>query len=205
MFIVSCSINQAIIAVGAWSVAIPMITAPEDGLAVDRNFRVDNANLYFGSWGSFIFAMFLLASVGNERGVSGARDAFARRWLWLIVSSLVVMAACSRMFDGLCANRYMTGGEYCNELKVGVSLSVVSAVVAGIMTALLWLTPERVPIGVVGAFLCLCMLTMWGVMVAYLTFDYGPGASVGNIFFGTWISAILTLDLFVCYATTWLN
>ena len=182
-----------------------IVTAPEDGLAVDQNFRVDNANLYFGSWGSFIVAVFLLASIGNERGVSGARDAFAKRWLWLIVSSLVVMAACSRMFDGICAgNRFTKDGEFCNELKVGVSLSVVSAVVAGIMTALLWLTPERIPIGMVGAFLCLIMLTIWGVMVAHLTFDYGPGSSVGNIFFGTWISAILTLDLFVCYAATWL-
>lgn len=194
------------VAVGVWIFALPMITTPDDGLAVDQNFRVDNANLYFASWGSFIFAMFLLASVGNERGVSAARDSFARRWLWLIVSSLVVMAACSRMFEGICkGNRFIEGGEYCNELKVGVSLSVVSAVIAGIMTLLLWLAPERVPIDILGAFLCLGMLVLWGTMVHFMTFDYGPGATVGNIFFGTWLSGILTLDLFVCYVSTWLN
>lgn len=196
----------AMIVVCVWIFALPMITTPDEGLSVDRNFRVDNANLYFASWGSFIFAMILLASVGNERGVSAARDSFARRWLWLVVSSLVVMAASSRYFGGVCQNNiYMRNGEFCNELKVGVTLSVVSAFVAGVMTLLLWFTPERIPIEMVGGYLCMCMLVLWGAMVAFLTFDYGPGATVGNIFFGVWISAIVTLDLFVCYATTRMN
>lgn len=190
--------------VGCWIFALPMVSTTDEGLAVDQNFRIDNANLYFACWGSFIVAMYLVASVGNERGtMMASRDVFARRWLWLIISSLVVMAASSRYYDGVCANhRTMTGSEFCSELKSGVALSVVSAIIAGIMTILLWLTPERLPVDMIGIFFCLCTLIIWGLLVAWLTFDYGPGATVGNIFFGTWISAILALDLFVSYATT---
>jgi hypothetical protein len=177
-----------------------MITTPDDGLAVNHNFQIDNANLYFSSWGAFMFALLLLASVGNERGVSAGRDAFARRWLWLVVSSLVVMAASSRMFDGVCQNnQFNMRGEFCRELKLGISLGVVSAVIAGVMTLLMYFSPSMIPMDFMGMFLCVCVMVLWGVLVAYLTFDNGPASTVGNLFFGVWVSAILALDLGVCY------
>ena len=176
-----------------------MISTPYDGLAVNQNFAIDNANLYFAAWGAFIFAMLLLASVGNERGVSGARDSFARRWLWLIVSSMVVMVGSSRMFDSVCQNNRFEG-EFCSELKMGIALGVISAVIAGIMTLLLWFSPDIIPLDTVGFFFCLCMMAIWATLVAFMTFDDGPGSTVGNLFFGVWLSAILSLDLGVCYA-----
>ncbi|CAB9500714.1 expressed unknown protein [Seminavis robusta] len=195
---------MAFICVAVWSIGLPMITTPNDGLAVNHNYLVDDANLYFSSWGAFIFSLIVLAGVGNERGVSAGRDTYARRWFWLVVASFVVMAAASRMFDGSCAGNPYRNKEFCNELKMGVSLSVVSAVIAGIMTLLMWFTPVFVPIHVVGVFFCLCVMVIWCVLVAYLTFDGGPASTVGNLFFGVWFSAIISLDLGMCYAMSYL-
>jgi hypothetical protein len=181
-----------------------MITTPDDGLAVNHNFQIDNANLYFASIGAFIVALFLFGSVSNERGVGG-RDSIARRWLWLVVSSLVVMSASSRMYDTVCNNnQFQVGGEFCNELKLGIAMSVVSAVIAGVMTLILWVSPAFLPLDMMGAFLALVVLVIWGVLVSYLTFDDGPASFVGNLFFGVWFSAILSLDLGVCYAMIFL-
>ncbi|CAB9500716.1 expressed unknown protein [Seminavis robusta] len=209
---------MALICVVAWSSVLPMLTDPDDGLAVNHNFQMADANLYFASWGSFIVALVLLVGVGKERGASvGKHDVFAQRWLWLIVSSLVVMGATSRMFGQVCAEdekeddqrgndklRFLRKVDSCTELKVGIALSVVSAVIGLLMVILMRFTPARIPIQKLGAFLCLCMMAIWGVMVSYMTFDGGPATSVGNLYFGVWISGILSLDLGVCYAMSFL-
>lgn len=196
----------SIICVGCWIFALPMITTPDDGLAVNHNFQIDNANLYFSSWGAFMFAMLLLASLGNERGFGANQGGVARRWLWLTVSSMVVMAASSRMFGAVCANnQFRSDGEFCRELKMGISLGVISALFAGFMTFVLWFSPELPMLGWVGAIFSIFMLVIWGVLVAYLTFDEGPGSAVGNLFFGVWVSAIIALDLGVCYFMGYLS
>ena len=181
-----------------------MITTPDDGLAVNGNFEVDNANLYFSSVGAFVVSLLLFGSVSNERGVGG-QDSIARRWLWLLVSSLVVMSASSRMFDTKCQTYppYFDS-EKCKELKLGIAMSVVSAVLAGVMTLVLWFTPSFLPLDMMGAFLALVMMVIWGILVTYLTFDEGPANFVCNLFFGVWFSAILSLDLGVCYAIIFL-
>ena len=179
-----------------------MITTPDDGLAVNHNFIIDSANLYFASWGAFIFALILLASVSNERGIQASRDGFARRWFFLCMSSIIVMAASSRMFEAVCAHRnsqFQVESEFCKELKLGISLGVVSAVIAMFMLLLMYTGPDAAPLGAVGAFFALCCMAMHFCLVAFLTFDNGPGSTVGNLFFSVWASAILALDLGICY------
>lgn len=175
-----------------------MITAPEDGLAV-RNFQIVDANLYFSSWAAFMFGLFILASVGNERGVNAARDTYAKRYIWLIVSSLVVVTAASRMFDQRCDTAQKEEHEYCKELKLGIGLGVTSAVICCIMALFVFFSPAIIPLDTVGLFMAMALIAIWATLVAYLTFENGPAKVVGNLFFGVWVSAILSIDLAVCY------
>ena len=199
-------------AVGAWVFGIPMITSPndgdngsaEDGLAV-MNFRIIDANLYFASWGAFIFALWILASVMSQRFVGSERAASSNSWVMLIVASIIVMASASRMFDQRCDREIYKDTEYCKELKMGISLSVVSAVVAGIMSLLLYLSPDVIPIEIVGLVLAIGCVVIWGVLLAKLTFGKGPGSVVGNLYFSTWASAILAFDLVVRYVTSFIS
>lgn len=42
----------------------------------------------------------------------------------------------------------------------------------------------------------LLQLVLWCFGVGYITFGTSPGSTIGNLFFGTWISFILTVFLF---------
>lgn len=190
--------TQGIVAVGVWIFGIPMITSPEDGLAV-KNFVISDANLYFASWGALIFALWILASVFSERCVSASRESYSKRWMWLIVSSAIAMSSASRIFDKKCSED-AADSERCKELKMGIALGVVSAVIAGVMTLLLFLSPSIIPVDPMGFFLCLACLGIWCTCLAYLTFENGAGSIVGNLFFSVWASTILAFDLTVCYA-----
>ena len=194
---------------------LPVITSPDNRLAV-RSFQVIDANLYFSSWGAFIASLFILVLIGKEKQVNAACDAWAKRWLWLVFSSLVAMASASRMLitsncgedpDSLrirdeFVEEFQQG---CQDLKIGISLSVISSVLAISLTVLTHKVPEKVPVALIGTIAGSLALILWSINIAYLTFGNGPASSVGNLFFSTWISFVLAIDLAASHAKAFLS
>ena len=181
----------------AWVCAIPVIMAPNHGLAVEENIIVD-ANLYFASWAAFSCAFYLFACIGRER----ARNLFSslsKWWLCLVVSSIVAMTGAIRIFHNKQnCNENGRETEQCNELRLGIALSVVSAAIAG--TIVVFTHFDKLPWRWTALTGAVIVLILWSILVAYLTFKDGPGSDVGNLFFATWISFILSLCLTVSHA-----
>lgn len=134
-----------------------------------------DANQYFSSWGSFLASLFVLVSIGKEKKISAARDAWAKRWLWLVFASLVVLASASRMFnDARCQENtnsfvesFVRGAvghdELCQELKIGISLSAISGVFAIAMVILTHCLPKKTPIAIIGAVAGVIALSIWSI------------------------------------------
>lgn len=181
-----------------WIMAIPVIMKPNHGLAMIENTIVD-ANLYFAGWLAFGCSLYMFASFGRETGKVG-EDALmryhAKYWLCMFISSIVTMSAALRIFEDKKDCDTNDGArEQCNELRLGIALSIVSAVIAGFIVILACLVKNKSLPSFVVLLASIVVLALWSVLVAYLTFQNGPGSNVGNLFFGTWISCILSLYL----------
>lgn len=103
------------------------------------------------------------------------------------------MTAIIRQKNSRATCRGGSGREICDELRLGLALSVASMATALAMVVM-GVTGTSTP-HFVGFLAGIFVLVAWSVCVAYLTFDNGPASSVGNLFFGTWISFLLALYL----------
>lgn len=176
-----------------WCLAIPVIMSPGNGLAL-RDARIVDANLYFASWAAFASALFMFASYGQ--GTGRFDSVFASRWwLCLLISSAITLSATLRLKNELTACSGSARREQCRELRMGVALSGFSSAVAGGLILLGYTQSMSDMSGMIGLAASILVLVAWSVCVAYLTFDGGPGSNVGNLFFGTWVSFVLSLYL----------
>jgi hypothetical protein len=182
-----------LIVVIIWVMAIPVIMGPNHDLAVSEDKIVD-ANLYFSGWMSFGLALYIFASFGREVGkLSYLHN--GKWWLCLAISSLIAMTAAVRIFN----NTHCDGREKvkCRDLRLGISLSIVSAFISVFLVAAPYILKDRALPSVAVLIAAIIVLVLWSILVAYLTFKNGPGSRVGNLFFAIWISFSLALYLVV--------
>ena len=117
------------------------------------------------------------------------------RWYGLTASSLVVMGSAVRTFSTSdCHRDDLVNAQitYCRRSKFAVAMGVVGFFFAAAMTCLtrkgLTLKAETL--------LTTLQLVMWCFGVGFITFGTSPGSTIGNLFFGCWISFILIVFLF---------
>ena len=117
------------------------------------------------------------------------------RWYALTASSLVVMGSAVRTFTTSdCGQEHDVESEitYCRRAKFAVAMGVMGFFLALAMTCLtrhgLTLMAETSATGV--------QLVLWCFGVGYITFGTSPGSTIGNLFFSTWVSFLLTVFLF---------
>lgn len=186
----------------AWILSLPVITAPDHDLAM-RDFMIEDANLYFSSWGAFILAIYVAVSVAKEKNFQAAKDYYFKRWVWFLISSIVAMSAASRMFKkSPCTSS--DASDYCEDLRIGIALSTISLAITLLMAAATFrmtvtTSLKEGPIHMLGMFVACFLLILWAICVGFLTFSNGPGSEVGNLFFSTWISFVLAIDLTVLH------
>ena len=184
-----------IISVTVWILAIPVAMAPNHGLAMSQSIIVD-ANLYFASWLAFCCSLAMLGSFGGRLGDDSAMGYMTKYWLCLFLASMITMAAALRLFrDNEACSTIET--KQCDNLRMGIALSIVSAVVTGIILIFAFFLKTKTLSSAILLVASILVLAIWSVLVTFLTFKNGPGSRVGTLFFGTWISCILSLYLAV--------
>ncbi|KAL7560776.1 hypothetical protein ACA910_005343 [Epithemia clementina (nom. ined.)] len=180
-----------------WGIGLPVIMAPDNGIAVSGN-DVVNANLYFFSWVSFAISILLTLSLLQETMGIDARQADGKqtRWFFLCASSLIVLGSSTRIFNAdsnACDEDGST--QFCKRSKFAISVGTISfvAALAMVMAIFKHLSAAIIELGV-SSFLIL----LWTFGVGFITFggDKSPGTTIGNLYFSTWISFILTVFLF---------
>lgn len=188
-----------------WGVGLPAIMNPNNAIAVDVD-EVDNANLYFSSWIAFASAVFLAGSVAQETMGLDVRQAPQKqaRWFALAASSMVVLFASVRLHrnkDVQCGGEdtvydsfqqsfeagTLAGTEFCKRVNLGISLGVITFLLACAMSFGAALLPFA---GLAELGLSAVLLVMWCFGVGFITFggNLSPGTHIGNLYFSTWIS-----------------
>lgn len=180
----------------SWILNIPVLMDANNDLALEESIVVD-ANLYFSSWLAFCCSLSMCASFGRGKlGEDTLTRYHARYWLCLFISSLVAMSAALRILNNEkgCASRNNVPKQ-CNQLRLGIALSIVSAVISAAIVMFASFAKNKSLPSALLLLASILVLVLWSVLVAYLTFQNGPGSKIGNLFFATWVSCILSLFL----------
>jgi len=154
-------------------------------------------NYYIGTWLAFATCIYLSGSLAQDStGVDVTQTPpKTARWYGLTASSLVVLGSSVRVFlTSDCGDEIPNSAteEYCRRSKFAISMGVFGFFLAAAMTCLtrkgLTLVAETAATTV--------QMILWCFGVGYITFGTSPGSTIGNLFFGTWISFVLTIFLF---------
>jgi hypothetical protein len=189
--------------IGFWAAGLPTIMNPDNRIAVvppkENNIPpvIINANLYFFSWLAFGSTVFLSGSmvqemIGIDVRATASAHPKASRWYGLMATSLVVMGAAVRTFQAS-ECKELGDNAFCRRTKLAVSIGVIGFFLSILMTFLA--TRNMLGLSVETSVTCL-QLIFWVFAVSYITFGTSPGSTIGNLYFSTWISFILTVVLF---------
>jgi hypothetical protein len=182
-----------------WAAGLPVIMNPQNSIAVGYT-QVENANLYFASWGAFLCILWISGSLGKELyglDIAGMATPLAKtkrgKYYALVAASLVVLGASIRVFKAFkCTEDAMQQAPTCRKTKFAISAGVIGTVDAALTTLLAASGRMSQPSEWCGS---LVMLIIWCFGLGYITFGSGPGHSIGNLYFATWACFVLSVLL----------
>ena len=209
-----------------WSAGLPTIMNPAHSIAVARTDDtaggtvVSNANLYFFAWFALGAVTVLAAGIIQETwgiGLSRTTPTKAARWYGLTASALVVLCSAARAFhtsgcnggdgnvdddDALAVTidilesalqQSLGGGEFCRRSAFGVAVGVLGFLGSALVTGMIQMTHLTLRAETI---ITAVQLMWWCFGVGYITFEPSPGATIGNLYFATWISFSMSVILF---------
>lgn len=177
-----------------WVVIVVVASEPNTGVAIDAvTGSVTNGNIYYFSWGGFLTSIVLFFSYLKDTiNVYVSNELAASRFKWwatLLASSIVVIGSSASKFDRECtaSDKNTT---LCSRTILGLVLGIVGTLLSLAFVAMT-ISGGRVSFMVEsGAGLLLFILNAFGV--AFITSDKGPGAPLGNLYYFSWLSFILS-------------
>jgi hypothetical protein len=186
----------SLILVGFWAATVAIVTKTSNELAFVSASREMNANLFFFSWAGFVTSLILMVGylksamgvdVLGEMNQRGARLTF---WAALIATNFIVMGSSLRVMNDECSPNEFQTEKYCKRAKFGVALGAVGFAFSLIIVTLkLFFHISSV---MLEFSLALVLTIMNGFGVAFITSNSGPGSSIGNLYFGSWITFLVT-------------
>jgi len=172
---------------------------PGNSIAVGYTDYLD-ANLYFSSWLACLSAVWIAGDLAKELygvdvvGMASPKVKSRRgKWYALIATSLIVMGSSVRVFLAFpCSSQAMAKSPICRQTEFAISAGVIGTLFA--MVATLCMAK-----GNFSQLLDWCssivMAIIWCFGLGFITFGSGPGHNIGNLYFATWGSFILSILL----------
>lgn len=156
-----------------------------------------HATLPFHDRGAFATCLFLLGSILQELFGIDVRQTSSKtaRYYGLCAASLIVMGASIRLYkdNEICSFDAVKQISYCRRSKLGISIGTVSFLLTTAVSVALHKNLSKLSYETIGTTL---LLILWCFGVGFITFGDGPGSRIGNLYFGTWFSFLLTVFLF---------
>merc|ERR1712238_208885 len=120
-------------------------------------------------------------------------------WTLLTTASIIVMVSSIQAYSARNCDSYEGKSAYCARSVFGIALGCISAVLGGLTLLGVLFGPAEALNGIfkVEAFLSLLISTSWAFGVALITGATGPGTSIGNLYYFTWISFFSVLVIFL--------
>lgn len=196
----------ALVLVGLWAGALPVIMDPSNGLAqmyvgksdgetADYQATVSNANLYFTSWGAGVCALIVLSMYIKERlgGGGGMGMGYTSKWYLLMLASVIVVIESMRFKNQVCGIEGGTEGVTCNRNTYGLVTGFVGLVVSFLISLFSTLGRDSALITTIAGFV---MAVLYTLCAGLLTFDNGPATYVGNHYFSAWAGFFISFAVF---------
>lgn len=182
------------------TILVAIVSGPDRGLAVDKDGAVFIGNMYYFAWAGFINSIFILSSFieavygFNVRQTMRARSSSFTYWSALLVSSMIVMATSSDIYNRNCDVPVEDKAQpFCSRTVLAVSVGTIGVIFALAIVAMkmsLGAAPFLIEIG-----LNLMLFILYVLEIAYVTDIQGPGSPLGNLYYFSWISFLLTIGV----------
>jgi len=189
--------------VGWWTAGVAVITDPKRGVATDSNGNVSNGNVYYFGWAGFVSSITLFVSYMRTaynvdiEGEIQSRSARLNLWSALIATSVVVMTSSAILYDTRCAvadaDRDIYGGTYCMRSLYGTCVGA-SALGLAILMVILKLCLSKMPL-ILETLAAYALAPAWITGVILITSNSGPGSGLGNLYYFTWLSFLISFML----------
>lgn len=184
-----------------WAGSLPTIMNPANSIAVGFSDYL-NANLYFGAWLSFfcalwiagelareLYGMDLVGTLQSSNMVKGRQG----KWYALIATSMIVMSSSVRFFKAFrCASDIMQKAPVCKQTKFAISAGAIGTVFAMMMTIFTARGNHSRSVQWISSAI---LVVLWSFGLGFVTFGNGPGQNIGNLYFATWASFVLSVWL----------
>jgi hypothetical protein len=115
-------------------------------------------------------------------------------WCGFAAATIIVMVTSSRIYATVdCGDSSFQGTSFCRRTNLGISLGCISFVSSVVMATAMakQVLPKNIDLIASAIF-----LIVWCFGVGFITFGNGPGSTMGNLYFSTWISFILSIVIF---------
>ena len=174
---------------------VGIVSGPDRGLAVDKNGAVFVGNMYYSSWLGFINIIFVFSSYiegmfgFNVRRSMEARSSSFTYWTALLISSIIVMGTSADIYNRNC-DVDDRPQPFCSRSIFAVFVGVLGVVVSlaiVVMKISLGGAPFLLEVG-----LGIVLFLFYIFEVAFVTDIEGPGSPLGNLYYFSWISFLLT-------------
>lgn len=176
-----------------WIATVSVVTDSRRGLAVDEFGAVESGNLYYFSWAGFVCSVVLLVNYLKHAfnvdvaGEIRTRSARLTAWSGLLATSLVVMGSSANYYDTTCGGNV---DEKCSRAVFGIILGAIITLSSVGIVALKLATTKAPFLAEVAV--AAISLIMYGFGVAFITSQRGPGAPLGNLYYFTWLSFLVS-------------
>jgi len=171
------------------------------------NFReigggaTENANLYYFTWGALISLVILWCDVAHDYFHEPCdfieRHPRLALWALFFVSDIIVLSAACDVYHDDCGNNSNHSDSYCDRIVFGIVISVILALSIFIFVILLLtegLESDKLMQIEANGSVALCIIC--ALLVAFLTKSNGPAASIGNLYYFTWILFFTAIFIF---------
>lgn len=198
-----------------WTTIVAINTDAGDSLrengVTDESNAVQNANLYYFSWAGFITSVMLMVSfLRDATGIDMIENVQSRGkrlnfWGAYLATAIVVLGGASRTLHSDCPDEDKPG--YCPKTTFAIVVGFF-----GCLLSILVIVSKVVNIAAISGSMAFMLelgssvfLTIMSALgVAYTTSAGGPGSQVGNLYYFSWgsflLSSVLAAECYKEYA-----
>lgn len=199
-----CGGLMSIVCFVVWLVDLIITMHSEDSWAVNSIGEMKLANLYYFSWAAILAAALQMISYIKPLFGEKSKDAMFLVWAGMVKVCMVILGASSHVWYNIaetCNSDDIEGGEqiFCSRTRFAQLVAVVG-VISGwsvMGSRILGCSISGKTRSRVEGVLSIMLVGVFGVAVALITSIGGPGQSVGDLYYSTWLSFWVSMGIFV--------
>jgi hypothetical protein len=177
------------------TILVSTITSPERGLAVDKDGAIYSGNMYYFGWAGFINGVVVASSFIesvygiNVRNSMRSNSTSFTYWVALLAAMLVEMGTSSDIYNRNCDVQDKPQ-PFCQRTVLAISIGTIGVLLSLVIVAMKMVcgaAPFLLEAGTASFLFAMCVMEL-----AYVTDAQGPGAALGNLYYFSWLSFLLT-------------